>query len=45
MKFIMAVLTIRFIAELISNKRNGMKHEGPNKVNENIWHPAEYDMR
>ena len=45
MKFIMVVLTIRFIAEVISKVRNKAKAGDKNEINENVRHPAEYELR
>jgi len=45
MKFMMIVLTIRFIAEVISNKRNKISHKGRDEMTESVRHPAEYGMR
>ena len=45
MKFIMIVLTIRFIAELISNKRKRGDYNSQDEMNEVIRHPAEYGLR
>ena len=45
MKLLLIVLTIRFIVELISNKRNDNRNKNDEVMNENIRHPAEYQLR
>jgi hypothetical protein len=44
MKFLMIVLAIRFIAELVSNKRKNNNNDA-NVMNEKIIHPAEFALR
>lgn len=45
MKLILAVLTIRFIVELITMKRTG-KNKNINQTNVGkIQHPAEFELR
>ena len=45
MKFLLAVLAIHFIAEMITGKIKGEKENKTGDVNENILHPAEYELR
>ncbi|MBK7291734.1 MAG: hypothetical protein KBF82_13570 [Chitinophagaceae bacterium] len=45
MKFLLVVLAIRFIVELISNKRKENKNSDAEVLNKNIRHPAEYQLR
>ena len=45
MKFIMVVLAVRFIAEVIGNKRKSIKDDNQAAMNELVRHPAEYRLR
>ena len=45
MKFIMTVLAIRFIAELIGNKRKNINVNVKDQKDETVRHPAEYGLR
>jgi len=45
MKFIMMVLAIRFIAELIGNKRKNINVLVKDQKDEIVRHPAEYGLR
>jgi hypothetical protein len=46
MKFLMVVLAIRFVAGLMtSRKDNAMINDAGEKRNEKIFHPAEYNLR
>jgi hypothetical protein len=45
MKFIMIVLAIRFVAELVTNKKNTGNENKPEVRNEKIYHPAEFILR
>ena len=45
MKFIMMVLAIRFIAELIGNKRKNINVNVKDQKDETVRHPAEYGLR
>ncbi len=45
MKFIMLVLTIRFVAEMIVNKIKKMNPGRENEMIEFVRHPAEYGLR
>jgi hypothetical protein len=44
MKFIMMVLTIRFVAELITGKRKAEKNDIPER-DQQVIHPAEFNTR
>ena len=45
MKFLLIVFAIHVIGELISNKRKDGKVDKAEVRNENIRHPAEFDLR
>ena len=45
MKFLMIVMAIRFIGEVISNKRKGVGNNNADERNEKVIHPAEFNMR
>jgi hypothetical protein len=45
MKFLLIVFALHVIGKLISKKRNDGCVEEPGVTNENVPHPAEYDLR
>ena len=45
MKFLLIVLAIHIVGELISNKRKDSKLDKAEGVNENVRHPAEFELR
>lgn len=45
MKFLIAVLVIHLIVEVIGKKRKDNKNNSAATEDENIRHPAEYELR
>ena len=45
MKFLIAVLSIRFLIELVSNKKNEIEISEENENSARTIHPAEYLLR
>jgi len=45
MQFLITVLFIRFLVEVMTNKRNGSTGEVVRKRNGNTRHPAEVELR
>ena len=45
MKFLLIVFALHVIGELISNKRKNSKLDETEVMNENVRHPAEFDLR
>jgi hypothetical protein len=45
MKFLLTVLTIRFLVEMVSNKKNSTDTNDPDLRSGKTFHPAEFALR
>ncbi len=45
MKFLFVVLTIRFLVEMMSNKKNSTNANDKGVGSGKIYHPAEFELR
>lgn len=45
MKFLLVVLVIRFLAEMVSNKKNSTGTNDADVMTGRIFHPAEFALR